>query len=197
MSECKQGIYGKYIINKADGSDIDQDAKYFVLRYDQDPVAWFALRSYALNTDNEQLRKDLLAELRQYRNDKTDDAMFVWLEVIDKQNVDLSDIRAKLEAAEKERDSLKLNLESKSLWAATWEKAYHRIEQDRDNLQAKVKDAEIVAVMLKDELMNLQVANGVLAEELENIAKNSCCDSCREAGLVAKKALDKYRGGAE
>lgn len=29
-----EGLFGKYIIRKADGTDIDPNAKYFVLRYD-------------------------------------------------------------------------------------------------------------------------------------------------------------------
>jgi hypothetical protein len=40
------GVYGNYIIAKADGSFIDDKAKYFVLRYDEDPYAMFALEQY-------------------------------------------------------------------------------------------------------------------------------------------------------
>lgn len=45
MSE--EGIYGKYIIRKADGSDVDPEACYFVLRLDTDEAARKAARQYA------------------------------------------------------------------------------------------------------------------------------------------------------
>jgi len=43
----KRGWYGKYIIEKADGSQIDVGAEYFVLRIDKDPAARIAARAYA------------------------------------------------------------------------------------------------------------------------------------------------------
>ena len=42
-----QGVYGKYIIQKADGTDVDSQACYFVLRLDKDPAARVAMRAYA------------------------------------------------------------------------------------------------------------------------------------------------------
>lgn len=43
----KRGLYGKYIIFKADGSEGDPEAKYFVLRVDTDKHARKALLAYA------------------------------------------------------------------------------------------------------------------------------------------------------
>ena len=36
----KTGLYGKYQIKKADGSPVDPDANYFILRIDNDPDAF-------------------------------------------------------------------------------------------------------------------------------------------------------------
>ena len=41
-----QGLYDKYIVTKADGSSVDLEAQYFVLRIDTDPCARLALRTY-------------------------------------------------------------------------------------------------------------------------------------------------------
>lgn len=41
------GLYTKYIIEKADGSPVDPNAKYFVLRIDTDCHARIALSAYA------------------------------------------------------------------------------------------------------------------------------------------------------
>ncbi len=50
-----------YIIHKADGSDVDPEAIYFVLRLDADPHARAAAFAYALSVqdDNLQLACDL------------------------------------------------------------------------------------------------------------------------------------------
>jgi hypothetical protein len=49
------GLYGKYIIQKADGSPIDPHADYFVLRLDTDPYARIAALEYAIQTDDQTL----------------------------------------------------------------------------------------------------------------------------------------------
>lgn len=54
------GIHGKYIIKKADGSRIDPEACYFILRLDTDEAAQAAARAYAEATENEELSDDLL-----------------------------------------------------------------------------------------------------------------------------------------
>lgn len=55
-----KGLYGKYIILKADtNKKIDGDA--FVLRPDRDPAAIAALRAYARATNNKALADDIIA----------------------------------------------------------------------------------------------------------------------------------------
>jgi hypothetical protein len=46
-TENIKGVYGKYCIEHADGSPIDPMAQYFVLRFDTDPAARIALKTYA------------------------------------------------------------------------------------------------------------------------------------------------------
>lgn len=62
-----RGLYGKYIINKSDGSPIDKEAKYFVLRLDTDEAARIALQEYArhIKLANSVLYKDLMRMLRE------------------------------------------------------------------------------------------------------------------------------------
>lgn len=57
---AKQGVFGKYILSKADGSPVDESACYFVLRLDTDPAARKAARVYAENCSNEKLAEGLL-----------------------------------------------------------------------------------------------------------------------------------------
>lgn len=52
-----KGLYGKYIITKADGTPVND--RCFILKPDKDPVAVKALQTYAAATDDEQLRNDL------------------------------------------------------------------------------------------------------------------------------------------
>lgn len=59
----QMGLYGKYILAKSDGTDLDPNACYFVLRWDTDPAARQALRLYAQLCDDELLRQHLLEEL--------------------------------------------------------------------------------------------------------------------------------------
>jgi hypothetical protein len=60
-----QGLYGKYILQKADGSGLSPHAKYFVLRYDADAEhghsARIALVHYinAIKQDFPELAEDL------------------------------------------------------------------------------------------------------------------------------------------
>lgn len=54
-----EGIKGKYVISKADGSAVDPEACYFVLRLDRDSVARRAMRSYAHDTPNPTLSFDI------------------------------------------------------------------------------------------------------------------------------------------
>jgi hypothetical protein len=62
----REGLYGKYRVEKADGSPVDPNADYFILRLDADPVAWSAAREYARMTPNRKLSNDLLARVAKY-----------------------------------------------------------------------------------------------------------------------------------
>ena len=57
----KRGLYGKYIIQKANGEAIDPKAVYFTLRIDTDPHARAAIRAYIESCRDEQpeLARDL------------------------------------------------------------------------------------------------------------------------------------------
>lgn len=64
-----EGLYGKYIISKADGSPVDQGADYFVLRLDKDPIARRAALEYSYyqaGNGNIALAKDLQARMAKY-----------------------------------------------------------------------------------------------------------------------------------
>ena len=70
MGNYKSGGYEKkYIIQKADGSKVDEEADYFVLRLDTDPHALIALEAYAnsVKSINEPLAKDLMAKIAYYQ----------------------------------------------------------------------------------------------------------------------------------
>jgi len=59
-----EGLYGKYIIKKTDGSPIDLEAFYFILRPDKDPAAAVALRAYAdALKSGDPLKTDIEAKL--------------------------------------------------------------------------------------------------------------------------------------
>ena len=66
MSE-PNGLYGKYKIEKADGSPVDPKAVYFTLRLDTDRHARAAIRAYVVSCREEQpeLAMDLERVLRQ------------------------------------------------------------------------------------------------------------------------------------
>jgi hypothetical protein len=59
------GIYGKYRIEKTDGTPIDPQAQYFVLRLDTDRAACEAMRTYAheIRRRNPILSRELTAVL--------------------------------------------------------------------------------------------------------------------------------------
>jgi hypothetical protein len=51
MDNKLKGLYGKYIIHKADGSEVSKDSEYFVLRLDEqsnDPIHLNACRKAIL-----------------------------------------------------------------------------------------------------------------------------------------------------
>jgi len=69
----KKGLYGKYRIEKVDGSPVDPGAVYFTLRLDTDPHARRAIRAYVesckgeepkLAEDLERILRDLAMDIR-------------------------------------------------------------------------------------------------------------------------------------
>jgi hypothetical protein len=63
-----RGLFQKYRVEKADGSPIDDDADYFVLRLDTDSRARHAARTYARDIEsvNPQLARDIRTQCDQY-----------------------------------------------------------------------------------------------------------------------------------
>lgn len=55
--EC--GVFGKYILRKANGDPCNSNACYFVLRLDTDYAARLAMRVYADKCNNPKLRDDI------------------------------------------------------------------------------------------------------------------------------------------
>lgn len=74
MDSEPKGLYGKYRIEKSDGSKIDPGAIYFTLRLDTDKHARAAIWAYVESCREEQpeLAKDLEALLSGMRSFKVD-----------------------------------------------------------------------------------------------------------------------------
>jgi len=70
----KKGLYGKYRIEKADGTPVDPRAIYFTLRIDTDPFARAAIRAYvnACRGQVPELARDLEMVLREVSADDAD-----------------------------------------------------------------------------------------------------------------------------
>lgn len=60
MREKQKGVFMKYILRKADGSPIDEQACYFVLRLDTDKAARHAMLTYAGHILNRELAADIV-----------------------------------------------------------------------------------------------------------------------------------------
>lgn len=67
-----RGLYGKYRIEKADGTPLDPRAIYFTLRLDTDPHAMAAIRAYVESCRAEQpeLAADLERVLAQVKKNE-------------------------------------------------------------------------------------------------------------------------------
>jgi hypothetical protein len=63
----QRGFYRKYTITKADGSPVDPNAQYLVLRLDTDRAACLAALTYADETDNPVLAQDLREVAERHR----------------------------------------------------------------------------------------------------------------------------------
>ena len=68
MKDKKKGLYGKYRIEKGDGSPVDPKAIYFTMRLDTDPFARVAARAYveACREEQPELARDLERVIRQF-----------------------------------------------------------------------------------------------------------------------------------
>jgi hypothetical protein len=62
----QNGWYNKYKIEKTDGSKLDPNACYFVLRLDKDPVARKAMLVYATTVEDSQLGADIMQILNEF-----------------------------------------------------------------------------------------------------------------------------------
>jgi len=65
----KGGLESRYKVVKTNGELIDPKAKYFILRYDKDPHAVEALKTYinSVELENPQLANDLRKELNEIK----------------------------------------------------------------------------------------------------------------------------------
>jgi hypothetical protein len=68
-------LFNKYKIEKKDGSPVDHDAQYFVLRLDTDVAARRAMLEYSRWTDTE-LKYDILIWLLSINPEMIDDLMY-------------------------------------------------------------------------------------------------------------------------
>ncbi len=70
MIDQPKGLYGKYKIEKSDGSPVDPKAIYFTLRLDTDPYARAAVRAYieACKEEQPELARDLGRVLAEVSN---------------------------------------------------------------------------------------------------------------------------------
>jgi len=70
----QRGLYGKYRIEKADGSPVDPRAMYFTIRLDTDPFARAAARAYieACREQEPELARDLERLLMEVEGEKSD-----------------------------------------------------------------------------------------------------------------------------
>jgi len=68
-----KGLFGKYRIEKGDGSEVDPKAVYFTLRLDTDAHARAAIRAYVESCREEQpeLARDLERVLREVQTTET------------------------------------------------------------------------------------------------------------------------------
>lgn len=55
----EKGLYDKFTVQKADGTSVDPEAEYFVLRIDNDKHALHAVMDWAIKTGHRKLFDDL------------------------------------------------------------------------------------------------------------------------------------------
>lgn len=69
MAKPSDQLYEKYVVTKKDGTPIDPDAVYFVLRVDNDEDALFAAMLWAVRKE----RMGLYEDLRKYSKANRDE----------------------------------------------------------------------------------------------------------------------------
>jgi hypothetical protein len=71
MDDKGKGLYGKYRIEKTDGSALDPEAVYFTMRLDTDRFARAAVRAYVVAClyEEPELAKDLERVLRELKDE--------------------------------------------------------------------------------------------------------------------------------
>lgn len=62
-----RGVFGKYILSKASGEQLDPEACYFILRLDTDEAAQLAAMEYARHCKNRELARDVAACVTELR----------------------------------------------------------------------------------------------------------------------------------
>jgi len=67
------GIYPKYVVRKANNEPLDPEARYFVLRYDNDPDALYAATLWAIRKGNWALVEDFRKEMKNVKGKQTED----------------------------------------------------------------------------------------------------------------------------
>lgn len=67
------GLYPKYVVRKANNEPIEPGAKYFVLRYDNDPDALYAATLWAMRKENWALVEDLRKEMKNVEGEQTEE----------------------------------------------------------------------------------------------------------------------------
>jgi hypothetical protein len=69
---ARDGLYRKFVVAHADGRPLDEGARYFVLRIDDDPHARAALVAYAASCAREYpaLASDLLVALAETEDER-------------------------------------------------------------------------------------------------------------------------------
>lgn len=67
------GLYPKYVVRKANNEPLDPEAKYFVLRYDNDPDALYAATLWAIRKGNWALVEDFRKEMKNVEGEQTEE----------------------------------------------------------------------------------------------------------------------------
>jgi len=156
----RSGLYGKYIIQKADGSPMDPHADYFVLRLDTDPVARRAALEYSYLIPDRELAAGLQERIGKY-DQSFDDCRTVQFYGMEKPAV----IKRLEDALVEERAAHNFNKTYYMTGGRSWEEICQKewLKEARQRLHAegKIGSGHVAASRLTDEQRRaLQVAVG-------------------------------------